>query len=270
MKRLIFFMFMLFYSLHSLFAVPSRKSDFVTASTQTYRNFSVDNVLHSVGEGDISFCLYVPRDYDGSKSYALFVQLAGYEGLRFQGVAQNIKSEDIVFEAQNYVKDMIIVAPQLSDWREKSARETVALTRYFLQNYNIDSSRVYLQGYSGGGETGSLVMQLAPELYTRFLHCSSQWDGNFDALVKSRTPVYIVIGENDEYYTSRPARSSYKSLSEAYRKAGLSEKEIAALVTLDVKPSSYFEERGVKNQHGGGARLFSHDEKIMNWLFKGE
>ena len=55
---------------------------------------------------------------------------------------------------------MIIVAPQLNDWKETSARQTIALTRYFLGHYNIDPQKVYLNGYSGGGETGSLVMEI--------------------------------------------------------------------------------------------------------------
>ena len=239
----------------------------VTRGTETYRYFSVDNVLHSQSEGDISFCLYVPDGYDGKKPYALFVQLAGYEGLRFQGAAKNIKSEDFVFEAQNYCADMIIVAPQLSDWGMKSSRQTVALTEHFLRAYNIDKSRVYLQGYSGGGETGSLVMQIRPELYAKFLHCSSQWDGLFDALVKARVPVYIAIGADDEYYGASPAKNAFRSLCSAYRAAGLSESEISKLVTLDVKPADYFSRQGMKNQHGGGAHLFARDKAIMGWLF---
>ena len=39
----------------------------------------------------------------------------GYEGLYFQGVAQNLKSEAFGFEMQKYNEEMIIVAPQLSD-----------------------------------------------------------------------------------------------------------------------------------------------------------
>ena len=57
---------------------------------------------------------------------------------------------------------MIIIAPQLNDWGETSARQTVTLTRYILNHYSIDPEKVYLNGYSGGGETGSLVMELTP------------------------------------------------------------------------------------------------------------
>ena len=69
------------------------------------------------------------------------------------------------------------------------------------------------------------------------------------------------------FYGSARIKRTYADLCEAYRKAGVDEKEIARLVTLDVKPDSYFSAKGVKNQHGGGTRLFAHDEEIMRWLF---
>ncbi len=38
------------------------------------------------------------------------------------------------------------------DWGETSADQTIALTRYLLNYYNIDKNLVYANGYSGGGE----------------------------------------------------------------------------------------------------------------------
>ena len=115
------------------------------------RGFLFDNVLHSENDGDIHFGLYMPESYDGSESYALFVTLPGYGGLYFQGVGANIQTEDYGTLAQKYNERMIIAAPQLNDWKETSARQTVALTRYLIGHYNIDSEKVYLNGYSGGG-----------------------------------------------------------------------------------------------------------------------
>ena len=117
--------------------------------------------------------------------FALYFTLPGYQGLYFQGVAENIKTEDFGFTAQDYISDMIIVAPQLSDWEETSADQTIALVEYFIDHYNIDTSRVYASGYSGGGETMSLVMGKRPDLFTAYLQCSSQWDGDYDATVKT-------------------------------------------------------------------------------------
>lgn len=185
------------------------------------RGFLFDNVLHSEGNVDIHFGLYIPESYDGSEPYALYVTLPGYEGLYFQGVDVNIRAED---------------------------------------------QKVYLNGYSCGGETGFLVMEIAPELYTAFLHCSSQWDGDLDPLAKAGTPIYMVTGENDSYYGSSSVRETYEKLVSLYKEMGFTEEQINRLVVLDLKDQSYFDERGIRDQHGGGG-FFAHEADFMGWLF---
>lgn len=243
----------------------------VTQGTKEYRGFQVDNVYHSPQDGDIHYHSYFPKSYDGRKKMALYVTLPGYQGLYFQGVAENIKTEEFAFEAQKYDKDMIILAPQLDDWGETSADQTIALVGYFLDHYPVDPARVYINGYSGGGETLSLVLAKRPELFAGALMCSSQWDGEYEPVTEAETPVYFVIGEDDEYYSSGPFKDAYKRLHDIYKKRGLSEKEIEKLLVLDVKGSSYFKGTGVTYQHGAGI-LFCRDEEIMGWLFeqKGE
>lgn len=104
----------------------------VTPGTVEDRGFVHDNVLRSAANGDIHFSSYIPADYDGNRPYALFVSLPGWEGLYFQGVGENLHWEEFAFTAQNYVPDMIIISPQLNDWGETSAEQTIALTEYFL------------------------------------------------------------------------------------------------------------------------------------------
>lgn len=241
----------------------------VTQGTEEYRGFQVDNVYHSPGNGDIHYHSYFPDSYDGKKKMALYVTLPGYQGLYFQGVAENLKTEDFAFEARKYNKDMIILAPQLEDWEETSANQTIALVEYFLDNYPVNPARVYINGYSGGGETLSLVLAKRPELFAGALMCSSQWDGEYEPVTQAKTPVYFVIGEDDEYYSSKPFKDAYKKLHDIYQKQGLSEKEIGKLLALDVKGESYFEGTGVIYQHGGGF-LFCRDKEIMGWLFAQE
>ena len=241
----------------------------VTQGTEEYRGFQVDNVYHSPKNGDIHYQSYFPDSYDGKKKVALYVTLPGYQGLYFQGVAENLKTEDFAFEAKKYNKDMIILAPQLEDWEETSADQTIALVEYFLDNYPVNPARVYINGYSGGGETLSLVLAKRPELFAGALMCSSQWDGEYELVTKARTPVYFVIGEDDEYYSQKPFQDAYRKLHDIYKKQGLSEKKIGKLLVLDVKGDSYFEGTGVTYQHGGGS-LFCRDQEIMGWLFAQE
>ena len=131
----------------------------VTEGAETYRGFQMDNVLHAP-EGDIHYHIYIPDSYDGSEPCALFLTLPGYEGLYFQGMGQNLYSENFAFEALHYNDRMIVAAPQLSDWGETSAVQTIALTEYLLDTYHIDPEQVYAEGYSGGGDL--LNAELSP------------------------------------------------------------------------------------------------------------
>lgn len=247
-------------------AVFQDESAYVTGGDEEYEGFSLDHVLHSDRHADIHFDLYIPEDYDGSRPYAIYFTLLGWEGLYFQGVGANLRGERFGFEAQKYHADMIVVAPQLSDWGETSADETIALVEYCLSRYNIDRERVYLSGYSGGGETLSLVLAKRPELFTAALHCSSQWDGDLSPIAESRTPLYLVTGAADEYYGPQSVTQAYETLYDLYVAKGLTEEEIDGLLVLDVKDQAYFTGRGVTSQHGSGG-LFASDEEIMGWLF---
>ncbi len=243
-------------------AEPDRAS--ITCGTQKQRGFVNDNIYHS-DLGDIHYSSYIPDSYDGSEPYELFITLPGWEGLYFHGVGANMV-EDFGPEAIGWNEKMIVISPQLNDWRETSARQTIALTECLMDAYNIDPDRVYLEGYSGGGETGSLVMGMRPELYTAFLMVSSQWDGDLEILADARTPVYLATGEKDSYYGSESMNSACVRLRELYERQGLSDAEIDKLVVLDVKDQAYFTQRGYTDQHGGGM-AFAKDEKIMGWLF---
>ena len=226
--------------------------------------FKVNDSINSKTYGEIHFSSYIPDSYDGSEPYALFVTLPGWEGLYFQGVRANLV-EGFPFEANKYNKKMIIISTQLNDWGETSANMAIELTEYFIKNYNIDTSRVYLHGMSGGGETGSIIMGKRPELYTAYLETSSKWDGNLEVLAKAKTPVYMAIAENDTYYGSKYLKDAYNKLYELYKKQGLSDEEINKILVLDVKPDEYFTERGYRDQHAGG-NAFSADKNVMGWL----
>lgn len=238
----------------------------VTPGTETYRGFVVDNVLHAGDLGDIHYSLLVPESYDATYPAALFVTLPGEPGLYYQGAGENLRVEEFAFTAQDYDENMIIAAVQPNDWEQTSADQVIALTEHLLAAYDIDSTRVYLEGYSYGGETLSLVMGTKPELYSAALQCASQWNGDPEVLAKARVPIRIALGDDDEFYTVKDARRFADELRTLYRAQGLSEREINRLVVLDIKDSSYFEGRD-GGQHGSGSPLMANDPELMGWLF---
>ena len=248
-----------------------------TAIAEDKPAFTMDEVLESE-TGTIHYNIHVPDSYDGSRPYALHIALPGWEGLYFQGIGEDLRWEYLPYESGRYVEDLIVVSPQLNDWGMTSARQTVALTEYMIESYNIDPERIYITGYSGGGETLSRVMELKPELYTAALFVSSQWDGDPAPLVRARTPVYLFTAERDSYYGSEPVRSVYQRIHDLYVSAGLTEEEIGALLVMDIRThdelealrAAHSEQIGTAyalDDHGAGM-LAAFDENVMNWVFE--
>lgn len=235
----------------------------VTDSNVNEYDFEIDLVYHSDEGRDIHYSAYIPDNIEELDKVNMFITLPGYEGLYFQGVGANLESEDFAFTARNINNNIIILAPQLDDWGEQSARDTIALTRYYQGTYNID--KTYIEGYSGGGETLSLVLDSNPELYDAALMVSSQWDGGYDRVANERVPLYFFIGRDDDYYGSDSFRETYQELYDRYQETGLSDDEIDEILVLDVRDRDYFDSHGVSSEHAGGG-LVAHEKDVMNWL----
>lgn len=158
-------------------------------------------------------------------------------------------------------EDMIVVSAQLIDWGERSARQANELTEYFIDNFSVNTDRIYAAGYSAGGETMSQAVSMRPDLYAAYLHGASQWDGEFDPVAENEVFVYIFMAENDEYYGSQKARDAYNGLRDAYLKAGVSEDDMDSFIRLDIPDDEYFNSKGIfNNYHGGGNIVFDNKD----------
>lgn len=239
------------------------KNGVVKESNTIEDDFQIDMVFTSEEGRDIHYSAYIPENIDELDYVFMFITLPGWEGLYFQGVGVNLEYEDFAFAARDINKNMIILAPQLDDWGEQSAEDTIALTKYYQETYNID--KTYIEGYSGGGETLSLVLDKNADLYDSALMVSSQWDGGYDAVVEEELPLYFFIGEEDDYYGSSNFKETYQEIYDLYREKGLSKQQIDDILILDVRGEDYFTNHGYTSQHAGGGEV-AHEVDIMKWL----
>lgn len=217
-------------------------------------------------DGEIHYSYYLPKDYDGSKTYPLVITMPGYGMMWFGEDSSGSNLEWYGFRAWTELsEDVIVVSAQLTDWHETSAWQAIELTEYFIANFSVDKSRVYAGGYSAGGETMSQAVSMRPDLYAAYLHGASQWDGIYEPIAQNDVAVYIFMAENDEYYGSAKARSAYEGLQRAWREKGYTDEQISELLALEIPDNEYFNNRGIYNYHGGGNILFN-DENILNWI----
>lgn len=217
-------------------------------------------------DGPIHYSYYLPENYDGSREYPMMVVMPGYDMMWFgeDSSGSNLNWQGFLAWTE-LDEDLIVVSAQLTDWGEKSARQAIELTEYFLQNFAVDESRVYAAGYSAGGETMSQAVSMRPDLYAAYLHGASQWDGTYAPIAKNQTAVYIYMAENDEYYGSQKARDAYNNLLAAYWETGLSDSEIDQLLQVEIPGDAFFNQQGIYNYHGGANVVFD-DETILNWI----
>ena len=97
-------------------------------------DFQID-LVYQVGDRDIHYSAYIPENINELDKVNMFITLPGWEGLYFQGVGVNLEYEDFAYTARDIDPNMIILAPQLDDWGQQSASDTIALTKYYQENY---------------------------------------------------------------------------------------------------------------------------------------
>ena len=229
----------------------------------------LNNTLDTA-DGTLHYTYYLPSDYDGGKAYPMLMTLPGWSD-RFNTITITPLTDNAYAKSNAEVwtelnGDMIVVSPNLTDWGDKSARQTIELADWFIENYNVDTSRIYAAGFSAGGETLSRVVDMRPELFAAYLHCATQWDGGYDAVAEHKMPVYISMAEHDEYYGSDTARRAYEGLKSAYERIGITGGELDNLLVLDIKPDDYFP-AGTSSYHGGGWYI-AHDRDIIRWMIE--
>lgn len=220
-------------------------------------------------EGSIHYTYYLPPNYDANKRYPMLVTLPGYSS-RFQTIQTTPLTENRYAKsnAETWARqmgDLIVLSPNLTDWGEKSARQTIELIEYFLDHFSVDTDRIYAAGFSAGGETLSRVISKRPDLFAAYLHCASKWSGDYEAAAGQKLPIYISMAQRDEYYGPQTAENDYNALKTAYQNTGMSAQEIEQLIVLDLKQDSYFEGNMQGNFHGS-AYLIPNDNMIINWM----
>ena len=218
-------------------------------------------------EGEIHYSYYLPASYDGTREYPMMVVMPGYDMMWFgeESSGSNLNWNGFLSWTE-LDEEMVVVSAQLTDWGEKSARQAIELTQYFLDHFSVDPDRVYAVGYSAGGETMSQAVSMRPDLYAAYLHGASQWDGEYDPIAENGVAVYIFMAEGDEYYGSDRAREAYEGLHAAYQSAGWTEQQIEEVLQVQIPDDGYFSERGIYRNYHGGANVLFEDETILNWV----
>ena len=199
---------------------------------------------------DIRYGIFVPTDYDAAKKYSLIIYLHGYSDLT---------SWDLEYYHEPFQSKYpsIILTPKcptsLSDgwgnsWYTPNSYaivKTYKLIDSIKTTYNIDTSRMYINGTSMGGYGTMNVLASKPGLFAAaYVVCG----GGYTATARNvmQTPLWIFHGSDDPTVPVSYARDMY-----------------AELLRLGDKNVRYTEYPGVKHDSWNNVAL---ETTLTTWM----
>ena len=150
----------------------------------------------------LQYQLFIPRDYDGSKSYPLLqfipdsslvgrsadaVLTQGWGGVVWATAAEQAKHP-------SFIVIPIFTETVVDDAFNHSAQIEVAvrLIQSLTRTYSIDTNRLYTTGQSMGGMTSFYLNVAYPDMFAASLFVGSQWDNSILNALEGQSFFYIV------------------------------------------------------------------------------
>lgn len=177
-----------------------------------------------------SFHVIVPRDYTGNEPYGLLVWINSGDGGGPPGGWEAVLAKH---------KIIWIGANQSGNKRNSTARFGLALDAVHNMNkrYCIDSRRIYVSGFSGGGRCASMVGIVYPDVFSGAFYnmgCNFYkqldagknrfWKGFWDhydqkIIVKSRQVRLVFMTASKDFNRDQTKRAYEASLQDGFRRS---------------------------------------------------
>jgi predicted peptidase len=164
---------------------------------------------------ELSYLLYLPKDYSADKAWPLVVFLHGagergsnLEQLKVHGLPK------LVAQGQDF--EFIVVSPQCPEgkWWVGMDAHIIALIEETMEKYNIDKNRIYLTGLSMGGYGTWSITAGYPE---RFAAVAPICGGGQPYLAQhiKDVPVWAFHGAKDEVVPRKQSQQMVDAVTAA-------------------------------------------------------
>ena len=161
----------------------------------------------------ITYNVYLPKNYDASKSYPMVVFIADSscagkdaEQSLTQGLGALVWASD-EWQADN---ECIVVVPTypetiLDDHSGYTTTDYVEMTKRFIDamttEYSVDKNRIYGTGQSMGCMTTLILASEYPDLYAGCMFVDGQWDVSTLAGLEGQRFVYFAAEDDEPAFT---------------------------------------------------------------------
>ncbi|MFC1784784.1 dienelactone hydrolase family protein [Candidatus Neomarinimicrobiota bacterium] len=156
---------------------------------------------------DYYYSIAIPHDYNGSESYPLMLTLHWGEEVHFQSGISFLNTF-ILPTLQGF--NGIIISPSCSEnsgWiHENSEIFILSLIDQIKTDYNIDSLKIVITGYSMGGIGTWYYAVTYPEIFSLAIPIASM-PPNSILPITDIIPTYVIHGDNDEYFPLSNAKN---------------------------------------------------------------
>lgn len=193
-----------------------------TISGQQYRFIDYtyyDARSNPSGNFDVYGRLYVPDDYDPSKTYPVVVFLHGMGEAMASQPANTVNSAQVNGNINNLIRnagsrDFLLYVPQAryTYWSDDQHIMTMTALARAAKEYNVDVNRIYATGLSMGGAGVHGLMSNYPEFYAAFVPLSPASAYNLDAEAAAGRPAWYFHGREDGTVGVGVSRSAVRSL----------------------------------------------------------
>lgn len=222
---------------------------------------------------ELSCALHIPNRFDPEKSYPLLVSLHG-DGFINKTIEEIIVCGDNAFAKRAVAEGddcITLVAVETEVWLDVPGLRQLVGSRYYSRNFNmseatpsgelnavenltdllianypVDSTRVYLSGYSRGCMASWYLMRKTPEKYAGAVLACGPGDPSIASEFAS-VPIWLYCGDLDDmaYY------DDVKAIYDAYEAAGGQGKFIIC----------------TGGDHGAPGQWINNDPDVVDWLF---
>ncbi len=191
-------------------------------------------VLSDPATGNVvEYNLYVPKNYDPSKSYplVLFMHDAGVTSPVAETTLKQGLGAVVWAEPEEQAKhEAFVLAPQFSvqvagdNSDDTSWADTIVNLLADVSNrYSIDQNRLYTTGQSGGAMLSLAIMIKHPDLFAAAFIVAGQWDpAKVAPLAKTRQWIVVSEGDAKAYPTENEMTAVYETLGTRVAKASWS------------------------------------------------
>lgn len=240
-----------------------RPADLDDMIAETVPKFKQETYTDAVTGKTITYNIFLPQGYDGSKSYPLVLFIAdastpgkavtapltqGYGGIIWATPEEQAKHPAIVVVPQ-YPEVILDDHGQhvLTDYVEATGR----MLKDIETTYHVDTQHIYGTGQSMGCMTVMYLAAQHPDLFTATLLVDGQWDIQALEGLKSQKFIYVAAGGDDK------ASAGQAEVEQMMKHAGIG---YSKLTNMDAKENAL-----VRNTEASLVLDKGFDKNFFSW-----